>query len=71
MRTELSQSLNTIEKLYRLPELIENIGLKRSSIYQLMAEGRFPKPLKISARAVAWRAGDIAKWQSERAASFN
>ena len=29
-------------RLLRLPEVIARVGLKRSSIYQRMSEGRFP-----------------------------
>ena len=37
-------------------------GLSRSSIYAMMAEGRFPKQRKIGRRAVAWLKDDIDNW---------
>jgi len=37
-------------------------GLSRSSIYAMMAEGRFPKQRKIGRRAVAWLKDDIEIW---------
>lgn len=54
------------EKLLRLPDVESLTGLKKSSIYFLAKGGSFPKPLRLSARAVAWRESDIAQWQATR-----
>jgi prophage regulatory protein len=32
----------------------------------MMAEGAFPKPLRLSKRAVGWRESDIAEWLAQR-----
>jgi prophage regulatory protein len=55
-------------KLYRLRELSARIGLARSAIYQAIKDGRFPKPVRIGARAVAWRHQDVESWLQSRAA---
>jgi prophage regulatory protein len=55
-------------KLYRLRDLSARIGLARSAIYKAIQEGRFPKPVRIGARAVAWRHQDIEAWLQSRAA---
>jgi prophage regulatory protein len=55
-------------RLYRLRELSARVGLARSAIYKAIQEGRFPKPVRIGARAVAWRHQDIADWLQARAA---
>jgi prophage regulatory protein len=55
-------------KLYRLRELSARIGLGRSAIYQAVSSGKFPRPVRIGARAVAWRHQDIEAWLAERAA---
>lgn len=52
--------------LIRRPEVERQVGLKRSAIYQRMAEGSFPKPVQLGPRAVAWRSIDIEKWKAER-----
>lgn len=49
--------------MLRLREVEQMIGRKRSSIYQDMANGRFPKPVKIGARAVAWLEQELIAWQ--------
>jgi prophage regulatory protein len=56
------------ERLLRLPEVEGLTGLKKSSIYSgLNAKPRtFPAPVRLSARAVAWRESDIVAWQASR-----
>lgn len=49
-------------QLLRLPSVVARTGLARSTIYKLMAAHTFPTPVKISARAVAWRSSDIEQW---------
>ena len=43
-------------------------GLPRSTIYELMARGTFPKPIRLSARAVGWLEAEILAWQKARIA---
>lgn len=50
----------------RRPQVETRTGLKRSTIYQRIANGTFPEPIRIGPRAVAWLESDIAKWQAER-----
>lgn len=48
--------------LLKLPEVLAMTRLKRSTVYSEMLAGRFPRPIKISKRAVAWVEADIQKW---------
>ncbi|MDW9902036.1 AlpA family phage regulatory protein [Sinorhizobium meliloti] len=41
-------------------------GLPRSTIYEKMSRGEFPKPIKISAKSVGWLESEIAAWQKSR-----
>lgn len=50
----------------RLPQVIQLVGLSRSSIYLLIQRGLFPKPVQLSLRAVAWRQADIEAWLASR-----
>ena len=54
------------EKYLRLPEVESLIGLRKSSIYAGAKLGTFPQPVRIGARAVAWKSSDIAAWQAQR-----
>lgn len=53
-------------KLLRLPSTMERTGLGKSSIYAGVKAGTFPAPVRLSARAVAWRETDIDRWINER-----
>ena len=46
-------------RLIRLPEVIDRVGLSRSTIYMFMQQGKFPKSIKLGSRAVAWNAEEI------------
>jgi prophage regulatory protein len=41
-------------------------GLSRSALYDLMSKGLFPRAVKLTAKAVAWREDDIAAWLNSR-----
>ena len=56
-------------RVMRRPDVVAAVGLSRSTIYQMMAEERFPKPVKLGERAVAWREDDIEAWLNSREAS--
>ena len=46
----------------RRKQLENQLNLSRSSIYKMIADGTFPKPIKLGRRAVGWRAEDVEKW---------
>ena len=50
------------ESILRRRDVEQRCGLARSTIYQLMSEGKFPRPVKLGKRAVGWRESDIAEW---------
>lgn len=54
------------EKYHRLAQVEELTALKKSSIYAGVKAGTFPAPVRLSARAVAWRESDLAAWQAQR-----
>ncbi len=51
----------------RLPEVISRTGLGRSSIYNAIAAGTFPQPIKLSARAIGFASDEIDAWIASRA----
>ena len=50
----------------RLPQVKARTGLSRSSIYLKVAQGEFPAPVSLGARAVAWLSSEIDAWIAER-----
>ena len=57
---------DAIALLMRMTAVTRMTGLSRSTIYKLMAERRFPSPVRLSSRAVAWRRADLERWSEER-----
>jgi len=55
------------DAIKRLPAVKEISGLGKTSIYEGVAAGTFPAPLKIGPRAVGWRASDLMQWLNTRA----
>ncbi|ENX3946944.1 AlpA family transcriptional regulator [Photobacterium damselae] len=53
-------------RFIRLKEVMHVTGLGRSSIYNYMAEGRFPKTVSLGGRAVAWVESEVEQWIKER-----
>ena len=51
-----------MDKLMRLSEVLDAVGLARSTIYKQIATGTFPRPVAVGSKAVRWRAGEIAEW---------
>ena len=47
--------------LLRLPEVLSVYPVSRSGWFAGVASGQYPAPVKIGARAVAWRAADIRR----------
>ncbi len=43
----------------RLPQVLMVIPLGKTSWWEGVKSGRFPKPVKLSTRCVAWRVEDI------------
>lgn len=54
------------DKHLRRPAVQDLTGLSRSSIYSLIAKGAFPRPVKLTRKAVAWPESQIVEWLSQR-----
>jgi prophage regulatory protein len=50
----------------RLKHVLARTGMSRSTVYAYVREGRFPAPISISTRCVAWIEDDIDAWIAER-----
>ncbi|WP_295875280.1 AlpA family transcriptional regulator [uncultured Zhongshania sp.] len=59
------------ENLLRRKQVEARTGLSRSTIYALMQQGedKFPKPVPLVGRTVAWTSSSIDKWIAERIAA--
>lgn len=55
--------------LLRLPKVEALTGYKRSTIYKLIKEGKFPAPIALGDRASAWIESEIQGWIESRIAA--
>lgn len=55
-------------EIKRRPAVEAKTGLSRSTIYEKIKNGTFPKPIKLGPRAVGWLETEIDAWLEERLA---
>ena len=58
-------------KILRRPAVEAITGLSRSTIYQNMQAGEFPKPIRLGAKAVGWVESEIVDWIETRVSERN
>jgi prophage regulatory protein len=65
-QTETKPPADVPAVFVRMPTVVRMTGLGRSTIYRLMAEDKFPSPVRLAKRAVAWRRIDLEQWSAGR-----
>ena len=62
-----------LNRMFRLRDLPQFVGLRRTQIGELIKSGQFPKPVPLSdsGRAVAWLEADLIAWQTARVSARN
>lgn len=53
-------------RLLRIRDVMAKTALPRSSLHEKIAAGKFPKPVKLGARAVAWWDHEVDAWLDSR-----
>ncbi|MBL5966452.1 AlpA family transcriptional regulator [Lelliottia amnigena] len=64
-------SAPTQERFLRLPEVIHQCGLSRSTLYDLIARDAFPAQVNLGGKNVAWLQSEVTAWMVERIAHRN
>ncbi|EMN8778009.1 helix-turn-helix transcriptional regulator [Pseudomonas aeruginosa] len=49
-------------RIIRLKEVTDSTGIARSTIYKLIGEGGFPKPVPLVGRSVGWVESEVHEW---------
>lgn len=49
--------------ILRLKQVLAYTGLSKSTIYDYVAKGKFPVPIKLGSRSIGWRESEVLKWQ--------
>ncbi len=68
MKTQENPTTSSPETLLRLPQVVARVNLSKSSIYEMLGQNppAFPRPLKLSRRAVCWPSSWIDTWIADR-----
>jgi len=55
----MSDSIRVAGAILRRKQVEQVVGLSRSTIYQRIKDGTFPRPVPLGGRMVGWRTSDI------------
>lgn len=64
--TEQKNPLATPQALLRLKVVEGIVGMSKSWIYEQIARGAFPEPIRLSTKCSRWRAADVTEWLSKQ-----
>ena len=62
----MAQTIQQEPAILRRKHVETRTGLSRSTIYQYVKDGVFPKPLPLGPRAVGWLESEVSAWIAER-----
>jgi prophage regulatory protein len=65
----MTDAIHREPAVIRRKQVETRTGLARSTIYQYMKDGVFPKPVQLGPRAVGWIEADISAWIAQRIAA--
>ncbi len=69
MTRATGQQADASTRIVRLPSVEARTGLSRSTIYARVAEGSFPAPVQLGARAVGWIEAEVDAWIDQQIAA--
>lgn len=55
-----------MSEILKLSEVVKITGLSKSTIYEYMKHGLFPKQIKIGIRRVGWTSSSISSWTDKK-----
>ena len=55
------------DRILRLPDVMQKVGLKKSAIYKLIKAGDFPTQIKLGKHASGWLESAINAWIMKKA----
>ncbi|HJW23924.1 MAG TPA: AlpA family phage regulatory protein [Rhodocyclaceae bacterium] len=61
-KKQSSGSIASGDKILRLPDVEQMVGLKKSAIYKLITAGAFPGRIKLGKHASGWRELEVQAW---------
>ena len=62
----MAQPIQREPAFLRRKQVETRTGLSRSTMYQYIKDGAFPKPVPLGARAVGWVESEVSDWITQR-----
>lgn len=53
----------------RVSTLAPRLGMSKNTIWRMVREGKFPKPIKLSEKITVWKAEDVLNWLKTKEAA--
>jgi len=57
------------DRILRIADVEQSVGLKKSTIYALVQKKEFPSPIKLGSRSSGFLLSEINQWKRERIAA--
>lgn len=54
------------DRFLKIADVIGKVGFSQSSIYAMMADGKFPQPIRVLGKSNRWLESDINQWMAEQ-----
>ena len=51
-----------MEKLIRIPRVMELVGIKKSTVWLWVKQGKLPQPKKLSSRVTVWKESEVLEF---------
>ena len=56
------------DPIWRMDETCRQVGLSRSTIYRLIDQDDFPKPIPLGVKSVGFLSSEVVEWKEQRIA---
>ncbi len=66
MTTSMKREAAHHARMLRFPEVIDQTGLSRTTIWRRVRAGTFPAPLALGENSIGWPSHTIAEWCASR-----
>jgi prophage regulatory protein len=58
-----------MRRLMTIAQVVDATGQGRSTIYVLIREGAFPRPVRLGSKSVRWVEDEVSQWNDEQIAA--
>lgn len=64
----VTETIGQHDRIMRMPEVMETVGLSRPQLYLLISQGKFPKQIKLTpgGKAAGWLQSEVLDYINSR-----